>query len=330
MHPREKLIKIRGDLIDLISQFFNKRNFLRVETPSIYLLEESNPHIKSIRLELEVNRKRIDATLITSPEIYMKRLLAEGFGNIYQICRFYRNDENGTLHNPEFLGLEFYELNKNYFDTMDTTEELIKYLIKEKNLIVLNKKGDEIDFSKPFDRISVIDIFNEYGIHLNSLEDREELIQKLRGKINISETDNYDDIFFKFFITYIEPELGKTHPVFLFDYPPSMSSMSRISEKNGIRVAERYELYFNQVEICNGFTELTDPVEQAERLERDLQSKGINVGYDKVFIEALKRLPKCSGNAVGLDRLFMVLLNLQSIKDIILFPLDEEIRLYEK
>ncbi|MGC8926427.1 MAG: amino acid--tRNA ligase-related protein [Myxococcota bacterium] len=330
MNSREKLIRIRGELIDLICQFFNSRGFLRVETPSIYLSEESNPHIKSIKVGLEFNGKRIDATLITSPEIFMKRLLADGFGNIYQMCRFYRNDEYGNLHSPEFLGLEFYELNKNYYGTMDTTEELIKFLIREKSLRVFNRYGKEIDFTKPFARISVMELLKEYGVYLNSLEDIEELKSELKDRINITDSDSYDDIFFKFFLTYIEPELGKVEPIFLFDYPPSMSSMAKISEKGGIRVAERYELYFNQVEICNGFSELNDADEQAERLIKDLNLKGAKNNYDRVFIEALKRLPQCSGNAIGIDRLIMVLLNLKSIKDIILFPLDEEIELYKK
>ncbi len=331
MKITKKLIRIRGELLDSVNVFFKKRGFLRVETPAIYLCEESNPHIKSIRVLLNSSgNKAINATLITSPEIYMKRLLAEGFGNIYQICRFYRDDESTILHNPEFTGLEFYEINRNYFDTMDTTEEMIKYLAESNSLKVRNRKNRPLDLSKPFDRVSVLSLLYEYGLKLNSLEDKEELSSKLKGRINISESDSYDDIFFKFFLTYIEPHLGSEHPLFLYDYPPSMCSMARISEKDGIRVSERYELYINGIEICNGFTELTDPKEQAERLSADLAAKGAGKDYDRVFVEALKRLPECSGNAIGLDRLFMVLLNLQSIKDIILFPLDEEIRLYEK
>lgn len=330
MRIPEKLIKLRGELIDCINQFFKERGFLRVETPSIYLSEETNPHIKSIKITLEHNNRKIDATLITSPEIYMKRLLAEGYKNIYQICRFYRNDEYGILHNPEFTGLEFYEVDSNYNNTMKTTEELIKYLVNRKNLIVKNINNQTIDFSKPFDRVSVLDILYDYGVKLNSLEDKEELTSKVKNKININESDSYDDIFFKFFLTYIEPNLGCTHPLFLYDYPPSMSSMAKITQKKGIRVAERYELYINRIEICNGFTELIDPKEQAERLVSGLCTKGLNTDYDKVFVSALKNLPECSGNAIGLDRLFLVLLNLKDIKEIILFPIEDEIKLYEK
>ncbi|MCX7958322.1 MAG: hypothetical protein N3B13_04680 [Deltaproteobacteria bacterium] len=330
MRIPEKLIRMRGELIDSVNFFFKERGFLRVETPSIYLNEESNPHIRSIKVSLEYENRIKDATLITSPEIYMKRLLSMGYGNIYQICRFFRNGEYGKLHNPEFLGLEFYETDKDYFDTMNTTENLIRFIVEKNSLEVKNKSGQTIDFSRPFERITVIELFANYGVKLNSLDDKEELISKLKHNININVSDSYDDIFFKFFLTYIEPTLGSSHPLFLYDYPPSMCSMAKISEKNGIRVSERYELYINQVEICNGFSELTDPNEQALRLSADISQKGLEKKYDRVFVESLKNLPECSGNAVGLDRLFAVLLNLQSIKDIILFPLDEEIKLYEK
>jgi len=330
MNPSKNLIRLRGELIDSVNLFFKNRGFLRVETPSIYLSEESNPHIKSIRLKLTSRGREIGATLITSPEIFMKRLLSEGYGNIYQICRFFRDDEYGNLHNPEFLGLEFYELNKNYYGTMDTTEQLIKFLVERHNLIVKNSNGDTIKLSKPFERIRIIDLLAEYGIKLDSLEEISELRSKMYKKISISESDGYDDLFFKFFLTYIEPSLALRGPIFIYDYPPSMSSMSVISQKNDIRASERYELYINGIELCNGFTELTDSKEQADRLKRDLNIKGSESDYDRVFIDSIKRLPPCSGNAIGLDRLFMILLNLQSIKDIILFPLDEEIRLYNK
>ncbi|MCX7944957.1 MAG: hypothetical protein N2746_10670 [Deltaproteobacteria bacterium] len=330
MKVPKKLLKQRGDLIDTVEHFFREKGFLRVETPSIYLFEESNPNIKGIKVILEHNGRTINSTLITSPEIYMKRLLAEGYGNIYQICKFFRNDEYGKIHNPEFLGLEFYEVGKDYNHTMNTTEELIKHLVFSHNLTVRNKNNEVIDFSKPFDRITIRELLIDHGLRLDSLEDREELKSKLKGKINISENDSFDDIFFKFFFTYIEPFLGINRPIFLYDYPPSMCSMAKITNKKGIRIAERYELYINQIEICNGFSELIDSEEQAKRMLNDLSSKGISMGYDKVFVEALKKVPECSGNAVGLDRLFVVLLNLESIKDIILFPLDEEIALYEK
>jgi len=326
----KNLIRIRGDIIESIDEFFKNRGFLKVDTPSIYLFEESNPHIESIRTSIKYQDRNIEATLITSPEIFMKRLLSEGISNIYQICRFYRNNEFGPIHNPEFTGLEFYEVGKNYNDTMYTTESLIKHIVHKHNLEVRDVDGKVIDFSRPFDRVRVIDLLSEYKLVLSSLEDREEIASKLKGRISISDSDSYDDIFFKFFLTYIEPNLGRNRPLFLYDYPPSMASMAKISVKNGIRVAERYELYFNYVEICNGFSELNNPAEQAERMKNDISSKGHNKSpFDKVFIESIGRLPECSGNAVGLDRLIMVLLNLKSIKDLILFPLEDEIELYE-
>jgi len=324
----KNLLILRGEMLDSINEFFKKRGFLKIETPSIYLCEESNPHIESIEAEIRYQNRDITATLITSPEIYMKRFLSECPCNIYQICKFFRNNEFDSIHNPEFTGLEFYEVGRDYKSTMNTTEEMIKYIVEKHNLHVKNKVGRIIDFSMKFQRVSIIELLSNYGVVLSSLEDRDELVSKLRNRISISESDNYDDIIFKFFLTYIEPELGKDRPVFLYDYPPSMASMAKISIKNGIRVSERYELYFNGVEICNGFTELTDPEEQAERLKRDLAIKGKDK-IDRVFVESIRRLPECSGNAIGLDRLFMVLLNLQNIKDLILFPLDEEINLYK-
>lgn len=329
MRIGKELLIARGKIIDLINQFFRDRGFLRVETPAIYLRDETSPHIKGIQIRLTRGDREIPATLITSPEIYMKRLLSMGYGNIFQICHFYRDDEFSDLHNPEFLGLEFYEIEKDYFNTMKTTEDMIKFVVKQMGLSVTNTSGYSVDPERDFDRVAIRDLLLDYKVNLQSLEDREELLDKLKDRIQINESDSYEDIFFKFFLTYIEPHIGSEHPVFLYDYPPSMSSMAKISIKNGIRVAERYELYFNRIEICNGFTELNDPVEQEERLKMDLIKKGIKGAPDKVFIAAIKNLPPCSGNAVGLDRLLMVLLNLKSIKDIILFPLDDEISIYK-
>ena len=295
-----KNLQLRAVIIQTIRKFFIENDYLEVETP--------------VRIPSPAPEAHIDAVesggwfLQTSPELCMKRLLAAGVPRIFQICRCFRHGERGRLHLPEMTMLEWYRIDSSYEDIMDECEALIASAArKSSSEDFLTYKGKQIELTTRWPRISVSDAFKKFG----SLSMEKALKQ-----------DRFDEIM----VTEIEPNLGQNQPVFLYDYPASHGALARLKPGDP-RYAERFELYIGGLEICNAFSELTDPVEQRQRFEREQNQRrksGKSVyPMPEKFLEALENLPEAAGIALGLDRLLMLLADAKHIDEVVAFIPEE-------
>jgi lysyl-tRNA synthetase class 2 len=311
--------KLKAKLLATIRSFFIERNVVEVETPLLSQGTVTDVYIDAFTSKynfLANSSVDVECTLYlqTSPEFAMKRLLASGYDSIYQICKAFRHEAFGRHHNPEFTMLEWYRVGFDYFQLMDEVEELLVDVLA----------CDEIE------RISYQALFlNNLGIDPLTCK-AAVLIELLESRNMLSEwllEESSIDILLQFvFSEIIEPSIGKNVPCFVFDFPRSQASLAKIS-KGDSRVAERFECYFRGIELANGFSELTDSNEQLHRFEaenviRKVQGKPQRP-IDYKFINALNSgLPDCSGVALGIDRLLMLALGVDSIDKVISFPID--------
>lgn len=302
--PRQHLIHsnlvLRGKVLEAIRTFFSRRGFLEVETPVLIPAPAPEPHIEAVTADR--------GYLQTSPELYMKQLLAAGYSRIFQICKTFRAGERGKLHLPEFTMLEWYEAQADYNDMMAGTEELIRSVCRQ----VLKKEhfeyqGTRIDPSPPWPKIPVADAFRRHA-----------------GK-DMFETIA-DNSFDEIIGIEIEARLERSRPVFLLDYPLEKGALARPRPDNP-DLAERFEAYIGGIEICNGFTELTDPQEQRSRFQEELRrrsAKRLKVyPMPEAFLKALSDMPPSAGNALGIDRLIMLLADASSIDEVTAFIPEE-------
>jgi lysyl-tRNA synthetase class 2 len=297
---RQTLIKknlhLRAGILAAMRQFFHQAGYLEVETPC---------RIPAPAPELHIDAEPSGSWFLqTSPELCMKQLLAAGFPRIYQICKCFRQKERGRRHLPEMTMLEWYEAGIDYEDMMAFCQDLIGFIaaaVSHGDHIVY--QGCRIDLAKPWGRVSVRRAFEKYaGI---SMEDA-------------IEHKNFDAIM----AGDIEPRLGAKKPVFLYDYPAPFASLARNKPKDPL-IAERFELYIGGIELCNAFSELTDPAEQKQRFEaenRARRSMGKAIyPLPERFLNALPRMPAAAGNALGVDRLTMLFADTVCIDDVVAF-----------
>jgi elongation factor P--(R)-beta-lysine ligase len=297
----------RARLLARVRRFFNARGYLEVETPTM---------VPSPGLDLHLDAYAIadDTTfLITSPEYQMKRLLAGGLPRIFQVARCFRRGEQGARHNPEFTMLEWYRAGARASDMMDETEALVRDLLPDTHGDQARILGGRCDWRAPFVRLSVAEAFERYAqIDCDTM-------LRLAGED--------EDTFFRLLVERVEPSIAALGvPAFLYDYPAPQASLARLRPDDR-RFAERFELYVGDLELCNGFGELIDPVEQRGRLERDHAARAAlertSYPIDERFLAALEEgLPRCAGNAVGLDRLFALALGCASIGEVMALPQD--------
>ena len=295
---------VREKVIDTIRDFFKCRGFHEVSTPVLVPVPSMEPNLEVFQTELKTSKglKR-KGFLIMSPEYSIKKLLAAGIGNCFEITKCFRNEEEvSLLHNPEFTMLEWYRVGAVYKDIMKDFENLfIKIIGKEK----LDYQGGTYDLSLPWPRISFKEAFEKYA------------------ERNIK--DVKDEDFYKIFFNEVEPKLRKSKkPVILYDYPVSQAALARKSTKDP-RFAERFEIFIAGIELGNCFSELTDCKEQKERFEKDktLRRTQGKTDYpvDEDLLDALGQgIPQVSGIAVGVDRLVMLAANVPSISDTMFFP----------
>lgn len=335
---KDLLLK-RSELIAFIRAYFVDKGFIDVETPCLVRLPGMEPYLDvfKTRFEAELSseqRLSEDMYLITSPEYAMKKLLVGGLEKVFQVTKSFRNKETfSERHNPEFTILEWYRAYASYLDIMDDTENLVKQMWlkfgprdNQGELESLRVKEGETDLMATWRRLKVLDAFKEYAgideeIFFDLAKFKTEVVK--RGYA-VSANAVFDDCFFTIFLNEIEPKLGFGVPVILYDYPVSMAALSKRCE-NDARFAERFEVYIGGIELCNAFTELNDPVEQEKRLliekeERKAFGKDL-YDVDQTFIKALKfGMPPAGGNALGVDRLIMLILGQSDIRNIILFP----------
>jgi elongation factor P--(R)-beta-lysine ligase len=303
-HYRQQFIRqnlfLRAKILQAVRLFFIQNDYLEVETP--------------VRIPAPAPETHIDALdaggwfLHTSPELCMKRLLSAGYPRIFQLCRCFRKQERGRMHLPEFTLLEWYTAGHTYLEMMAQCEKLIQFVsgvIGQSDSI--GYRNQRILLSSPWDRITVCEAFDRYS--RTSVKDA--LAQ-----------NRFDEIM----AIEIEPCLGNDHPVFLYDYPASCSALARLKPDDP-SVAERFELYIAGLELCNAFTELEDPVEQRTRFEaeRRLRQRAGKTEYPmpESFLNALSDMPAASGNALGMDRLILLLTDANSIDDVVAFIPEE-------
>lgn len=295
------------------------------------------PHLEVFETTLEMpstleNQTPKSLYLNHSPELQMKKLLARTekdpeFGKIYNMGKVFRNGEfDGDTHNPEFTMLEWYRYDSDYTEMMSDCENLIAHLTRRSPELVYQDK--KIDLVHPFPRKTVNELFIEYtAIDLNEHKSYESLKEKaLALDLPIASCHTWDDIFFTIFMNEIEPHLGKTKPIFVYDYPASQAALAKKSDTNPF-FAERFELYIGGMELANAYSELIDEEEQRTRLiDEQNQRKSLKktiFDIDEEFLNSLKSIKKpCSGIALGVDRLIMLLTDTKSIEDLLLFPIN--------
>ncbi len=320
-------VGIRARLLAQTRSFFESRGFISVDTPTFMEVPDLTPALRSFRTDFVDNEGGSHPFYLqTSPEHYMKRLLASGCERIYQICRFYRNGERYDTHHPEFTGLEWYEAFADYGNVMETTEDYVASLAEALNHSSrLTYQGTEIDLRPPWPRYRVRDTFlDQSGIDLDNCDSRDAFASAAGARgYEVREDDNWDDLFHRVFLTAVEPALPAGRPVFLTEYPARLPSLARLVPGN-TRYVERFELYMGGLELANAFTELNDPVEQRRRFEADLQVKRAREDYDGGVDEALLAaleygMPPAGGIAFGLDRLAMLFADVRTIDPMIMF-----------
>jgi len=317
-----EMIKIRANILKQIRLFFDDRNYLELDTPllSDNLIPESCLEVfQTERLFPQGSKKENKPLwLIPSPEIHMKKIIAQHRINIFQICKCFRNGESeGHLHSSEFTMLEYYTMNADYLDSLEITEKLIIYLMKK-----LSEDGESGAFNSLFPapqflRITVAEAFKRYaGFDLFEAASQNGAMEKEARRLGLEPLPDLTvpELYDLIFIHAVEPKLKTETPIFLLDYPAfvpclAKSKEQRTGEKSG--TVERWELYWNGIELANCFSEETDPQrvrnffinEEAEKERNAIVRHHVDHDYWKLF----EGFPKCSGVAMGVDRLVMAL-----------------------
>lgn len=290
---KRRTLHERAQVIQEIRHFFINRGYLEVETPHRIPANAPEPHIDAVASGAWV--------LHTSPELAMKRLLAAGYEQLFQICRVWREGERGQYHLPEFTMLEWYRCGIDYHALMTECMELLFILVPEGKL---TRHGRTIDLAMPWPRLTVADAFDRYASM--TLEDA-------------LGSERFEEIL----TTEVEPQLGKEQPTFLIEYPASLAALAR-TKPGHPAVAERFELYIDGLELANAFSELTDANEQRSRFEADEKLRRAAgkspAPLPELFLAELETMPEAAGIALGLDRLIMLLSDATHIDEVVAFP----------
>ena len=317
------LFRKRTHVINFVREFLTKRDFLEVETPMMHPI----PGGASARpFVTHHNSLDMDLFLRVAPELYLKRLVVGGFEKIFEINRNFRNEGLSTRHNPEFTMVEFYQAYAAYEDLMDLTENMLRELsisiFGESDLIYQDTK---YDFGAPFERVTVLDSVVNYndGVAENELADLDS-IRLVAEKLGVHIEDSYGrgKILIEIFEKTVEPKLEG--PVFITHYPAEVSPLARRCDDDPF-VTERFEFFVAGREIANGFSELNDPEDQAERFRAQVAAKDGGdmeaMHFDEDYITALEYgMPPTAGEGIGIDRLVMLFTDAASIRDVLLFP----------
>ena len=313
----------RSAVIRCIRKFMDEHEFLEVETPMMHSIPGgaiARPFVT------HHNALSLDMYLRVAPELFLKRLVVGGFERVYEINRNFRNEGVSTQHNPEFTMLEFYQAYADYNDFMSFTEKMFEQLIDEVCETPKIKFGEhEIDLQPPYRRMTLHEAVLKHNPNLNA--DDLHQIEPLRAyldKLGAQVLDYWGKgkILFEIFEHTVENQL--IQPTFITQYPVEVSPLSRVSD-NHPEIADRFEFFVGGIEIANGFSELNDPEDQAERFKNQIMQRQSGdkeaMHYDDDYIKSLEYgLPPTAGEGIGIDRLVMLLSDRASIRDVILFP----------
>lgn len=318
-----KAFQIRTRAVSAVRNFLVARDFVEVETP---MLQPIPGGAQARPFATHHNALDMDMFLRIAPELYLKRLVVGGMERVFELNRNFRNEGISPRHNPEFTMLEFYAAYQNVDWMMDFTEELLRTVAQVSvGDPCLSYQGQRVDLGKPFERLHILEAImrNVPGYSMQLLGDEDFLRQELaRLSVAVSATAGIGTLQLLLFEQVAESRL--VQPTFIVDYPAEVSPLARASDTNSA-VAERFELFIAGRETANGFSELNDPEDQAERFRRQAEAKAAGdeeaMYYDDDYIRALEYgMPPTAGCGVGIDRLVMLLADVSNVRDVILFP----------
>jgi lysyl-tRNA synthetase class 2 len=289
----------RAGVTKAIRNFFDREGYLEVDTPLL---------VPVLAPESQITPVAVDGHFLqTSPELCMKRLVAAGYGKIFQISHCWRANERGRQHLPEFTMLEWYRAFSDYLSLMVETARLFRQIASDVNSTdLISFNGMDVDLAGDWEMLTVREAFTRYG--------------GMTMELALA-----DDEFDRIMVERIEPALGTARPTFLYDYPACRSALARIKESDRT-VAERFELYIAGIELANGFSELTDPEEQRARFIKEIavkESSAFTTRLPETFLSELAAMPPTAGIAVGVDRLVMLLTGADSIDEVVAFSPEE-------
>ncbi len=303
----------RATIVRSIREFFFQRGVLEVDTPAMSHATVTDVHLDTFKTQF-IGPGYADGRelyLMTSPEFHMKRLLAAGSGSIYQLCKAFRNEENGRFHNPEFTMLEWYRVGYDHHQLMDEMDELLQQVLD-------CEAATRLTYQQAF--LEVLGV-----CPLQSSMDRLKAVAAQLGLSDIADPEQDRDTLLQLLFSIgVESKIGQKAPAFVYDFPASQAALAKINPDDS-RVAQRFEVYFQGIELANGFYELDDAVEQQNRFEADNQKRqqmGLKPQpIDHHLLAALSSgLPDCAGVALGVDRLIMLALGAEHIDHITAFP----------
>jgi lysyl-tRNA synthetase class 2 len=319
--PSFDALRLRAATLRGIRGFFDARGSLEVETPALVVSPGLDAFIEPVRARVCGE----DLYLATSPEFAMKRLLARGAGRIHQIARVYRDGERGRLHEPEFTMLEWYVPGFDDRALIDETEALVRTLAAELSGAVLSSGSRQARTDEPFDRMSFRDAVREHsGIDVVR-DDARRIGRALRAAGIRPPGDTSRDALIDLLLgAVVQPRLGFPRPCFVFDWPADRAALARLRDVGGEPVAARFELYACGVELCNGYDELLDAPEQEARMHGENVRRAARgaepLPIDEAFLDALRTgLPACAGNALGVDRLVLLLFGGDDLSQVMTF-----------
>jgi lysyl-tRNA synthetase class 2 len=324
MNPEVRdVFRTRSAIINFMRDYFNEAGFLEVETPMMQPIPGGAVARPFVTHHNALGR---DLYLRIAPELYLKRLIVGGIESVYEINRSFRNEGLSTRHNPEFTMIEFYKAYADYNDLMDLTEDLLRSMTTA--ILGTNEvtyQGKTYDFSKPFARMTVKQAILNYNKDISTEQlDSLDAARKLAGSLNVEIKDDYPlgKVQLEIFENTVEHLLEQ--PTFITAYPTEVSPLARRNDEDP-EVTDRFEFFVGGRELANGFSELNDAEDQAERFRRQVEEKDAGdheaMHYDGDYITALEYgMPPTAGEGIGIDRLVMLLTDSPSIRDVLLFP----------
>ena len=321
--PARETFKTRSKIVNFMRNYLNGHDFLEVETPMMQAIPGGATAKPFVTYHQALD---MDLFLRIAPELYLKRLVVGGFERVYEINRNFRNEGLSTRHNPEFTMVEFYEAYANHNDLMDLTEDMLRRMAEEVlGTTTISYQGEEYHFGKPFERMTV----RESILHFNpdlTAEDIDDLerARKAAEKLGIEVQDSWGlgKVQIEIFEKTVEHRLME--PTFITEYPAEVSPLARRKDDDPF-VTERFEFFVGGREIANGFSELNDYEDQAERFRKQVEEKDAGdeeaMHFDDDYIRALEHgMPPTAGEGIGIDRLVMLFTDSPSIRDVLLFP----------
>ncbi len=321
--PVRNTFRVRSRIVSFIRQFLETRQFMEVETPMMQAIPGgatarpfiTHHHALDMQLFLRV-----------APELYLKRLVVGGYERVFEINRNFRNEGLSTKHNPEFTMLEFYQAYADYQELMDLTEEMLRSLAQAvSGQASIIYQGETYDFGKPFARLTLKESILRFNPRLKAADvESPESARQTAAALNVPLKPNYGlgKIQMEIFEKTVEAKLKD--PTFITEHPVEVSPLARRNAHNPF-VADRFELFIGGREIANGFSELNDAEDQAERFRKQVQEKEAGdeeaMHFDADYIRALEHgMPPTAGEGIGIDRLVMLFTDSPSIRDVLLFP----------